>query len=100
MSSDNVNHPAHYQDQTSLECIEAMEIVLGEDGLVKFCIGNAFKYLWRYSHKNGSEDLEKAAWYLDRAYSRCYSEEDMYTIDACRRVLMEHQKRIGGRISA
>ena len=23
------------------------------------------KYLWRYRYKNGTQDLEKAMWYLD-----------------------------------
>ena len=29
-----------------------------------FCLGNAFKYVYRYQHKNGTEDLKKAIWYL------------------------------------
>jgi len=24
------------------------------------------KYLWRYKYKNGSEDLKKAQWYLNK----------------------------------
>jgi hypothetical protein len=28
--------------------------------------GNIMKYLWRYRYKNGTEDLKKARWYLDR----------------------------------
>lgn len=31
-----------------------------------FCIGNAIKYSWRFSKKNGIEDLEKAIWYLGK----------------------------------
>lgn len=27
--------------------------------------GNAVKYLWRWRHKGGVEDLKKARWYLD-----------------------------------
>lgn len=64
--SDNVNHPAHYEGNTSLECIDVMEIAFGAEATSYFCICNAFKYLWRYKHKNGLEDLEKAGWYLDK----------------------------------
>ena len=31
---------------------------------MNFNLGNAFKYIWRFEHKNGKEDLEKAVWYL------------------------------------
>ena len=64
---DNVNHPAHYEGQTSIECIEAMQIAFGKRAVADFCLCNAFKYLWRHKHKNGAEDLKKAQWYLDRA---------------------------------
>ena len=30
---DNVNHPAHYEGNTSLECIDVMEIAFGADAL-------------------------------------------------------------------
>jgi len=30
------------------------------------CTGNAIKYLWRWRHKNGIEDLKKAQWYIQR----------------------------------
>lgn len=63
---DNVNHPAHYESQTSLECIDVMEIAFGANAVGDFCLCNAFKYLWRYKHKGGKEDLRKAKWYLDR----------------------------------
>lgn len=62
---DNVNHPEHYTNNCSLECIECMGLFLGEKGLQYFCLGNAFKYMWRYKFKNGEEDLQKAKWYLD-----------------------------------
>lgn len=64
---DNVN-PDHYKNQTSLECIEAMEIIFGRDAVIDFCRCNAWKYIWRWKHKNGQEDLRKADWYLTRAH--------------------------------
>ena len=62
---DNVNHPAHYEQSCSLECIQVMELVFGAEAMKHFCMCNAFKYMWRYKHKNGLEDLKKARWYLD-----------------------------------
>jgi hypothetical protein len=62
---DPVNHPTHYETG-KFECIEVMEDVFGADAVKDFCICNAFKYLWRHKHKNGLEDLKKAAWYLNK----------------------------------
>ena len=64
---DNVNHPAHYEGQTSIECIEAMQIAFGKKAVADFCLCNAFKYLWRHKNKNGQEDLRKAQLYLNKA---------------------------------
>lgn len=59
-SCDAVNHPKHYNAHPSgVECIAITEHM-------NFCIGNAFKYLWRADHKNGVEDLKKAIWYIQR----------------------------------
>ena len=58
---DNVN-PNHYQ---GTKCIEFMTVALGEVAVSYFCLGNAFKYLWRYKDKNKEEDIKKARWYLD-----------------------------------
>ena len=66
----NVDHPNHYQSESGLEVIDVIKAftseLLGEEA---FCIGNAIKYVCRYSKKNGVEDLEKAKWYIDRAIS-------------------------------
>ena len=65
---DNVNHPSHYADGCSLECIDIMEVIFGPELVFDYAIVNAFKYLWRYKNKNGQEDIEKAKWYLDKAH--------------------------------
>ena len=70
--SDNIN-PDHYKKMTSLECIEAMEIVFGRDAVIDFCLCNAWKYIWRWRNKNGEEDLEKARWYCDHGIMLCES---------------------------
>ena len=66
MKPDNVNHPTHYTE-CSLECIDVMLAVFGRRAVTDFCILNAFKYMWRYEHKNGLEDLQKAERYLAMA---------------------------------
>ena len=64
MSKDNIN-PDHYKEKTSLECIEAMQIAFGRDRVITFCMLNAWKYIWRWKHKIGEVDLNKARWYID-----------------------------------
>ena len=72
---DNVNHPQHYEGNCSLECIEVMIIIFGEEAVIDFCLCCAFKYLWRYKNKNGEEDLSKAKWYLKYVSDKCYDDE-------------------------
>jgi hypothetical protein len=64
--NDPVNKPAHYT-QGSVECIDAIEAACeGLDGTEGFLVGQVLKYVWRWKHKNGAEDLDKAHWYLER----------------------------------
>jgi hypothetical protein len=60
---DMVNSPPHY-NASGIECIDALRAALGE-GFEFYLQGNVMKYLWRYRYKNGTQDLEKAAWYLN-----------------------------------
>lgn len=64
-SLDTKVHPKHYT-YSKYECIEVLKDILGSDGFKEFCRGNVFKYLWRYNHKNGKEDLLKAKYYLEK----------------------------------
>lgn len=66
MSESFVNHPAHYGGKDNpyeaIKVIEAWEL--------DFCLGNVVKYISRAGKKGEwkhKEDLEKAAWYLNRA---------------------------------
>jgi hypothetical protein len=61
---DMVNSPPHY-NKAGVECIEAIRAATG-DGYEYYLQGNIMKYLWRYRYKNGTEDLKKARWYLDK----------------------------------
>jgi len=63
--NDPIN-PLHYK-QGNVECIDAIEAALGANEFVGYCLGNSMKYMWRYKHKDGVEDLRKAQWYLNRA---------------------------------
>lgn len=66
MNSDNVNHPAHYT-QGKFECIDVLDDITKElKGIEAICTANAVKYLWRWKHKNGLEDLKKAQWYINK----------------------------------
>ena len=64
---DNVNHPKHYEGHCSIECIDNMRLIFGNQRVTDYCIVNAYKYLSRYKYKNGHEDLKKAKWYLNEA---------------------------------
>lgn len=55
--------PSHYQ-QGNVECIDAIRSALGKDGFCDYCSGNVLKYVFRWRHKNGIEDLKKARVYL------------------------------------
>lgn len=60
-----VNHPSHY-NTGQIEVIDAIE-----DWNLGFSLGNAVKYIARADHKQYPiQDLEKAAWYLNREIER------------------------------
>ncbi len=40
-----------------------------------FCVGNIIKYVTRYRHKGGVEDLKKAKWYIDYMIENCENKE-------------------------
>ena len=63
--SDNVTHPNHYC-KGGIECIEAIKAAVSgiADPFEAYCTGNIIKYAWRWSAKNGIEDLEKAKQYI------------------------------------
>ena len=64
--SDIVNHPKHYT-RGKIECIDAIESAVADlSGLDAVCTANVIKYIWRWKHKNGSQDLRKAQWYLNK----------------------------------
>ena len=70
--SDQVNHPSHYK-QGRVEAIEVIEDVVAgaPDSVTGYLVGQTLKYLLRAWHKgNTMQDLQKAAWYLNRAIDK------------------------------
>lgn len=63
-NADMVNSPPHY-NKAGVECIDAIAAAT-EEGYEYYLQGNIIKYLWRYRYKNGTEDLKKAQWYLNK----------------------------------
>ncbi|MFL0469152.1 DUF3310 domain-containing protein [Staphylococcus cohnii] len=67
-AEDVVNHPSHY-NYGDIEVINFIEQVTQHyNANVAYHIGNAIKYLARSPHKNGKEDIDKARWYIERAF--------------------------------
>lgn len=67
---DVVNKPKHYT-YGDIEVIDYIEQVTKDyKPELAFAIGNAIKYISRANHKNGKEDLDKARWYLERAFEK------------------------------
>lgn len=69
-----VDRPSHYS-QGSVEPIDYMKSVMEKDGFEAGCIMNVIKYVSRYKHKNGVEDLKKAQKYLTWAINTAKGEE-------------------------
>ena len=64
---DMVNHPPHYQSKAGIEVADVIE-AFTEDlkGYEAAWTSNVIKYVLRWKHKNGDEDLKKAIWYINR----------------------------------
>ena len=64
--NDSVNHPSHYCQEGSVECIDEMVAVFGKEAVMHFCLLNVWKYRKRAVFKNGEEDLKKSDWYMKK----------------------------------
>jgi len=74
MTTEAVNHPAHYGGADNP--YEAIKVI--EAWSLGFCLGNTVKYISRAGKKSAAatvEDLEKARWYLDREITRRKAEK-------------------------
>jgi hypothetical protein len=59
--SDPSTNPPYYNDDDVMQVIERYNL--------GFCLGNVVKYILRSANKNGTVDLRKALWYLQREIS-------------------------------
>jgi hypothetical protein len=64
--TDSVNSPTHYTHGGGIECIDAIDAMLGREGSLRYYEGSMLKYLWRWRHKGGVESLRKCRWFLER----------------------------------
>lgn len=68
---DNVHSPGRYRLNIRGQEYEVIDLIKGVldnsdvDNSIAFNWGNALKYLLRWTHKNGVEDLKKCRVYLD-----------------------------------
>ena len=61
-----VAHPDHYQSKAGLETIDVIKAFTADlKGIEAVATGNVIKYICRWPHKNGIQDLKKAKWYLE-----------------------------------
>lgn len=58
-------NPEYYK-MGGIETINFIKAKLTEEQFKGYLAGNAIKYLSRFEHKAGEEDLQKAQWYLNR----------------------------------
>lgn len=76
----NIDHPSHY----NIGSIEVIDVI--EDWNLNFHRGNAVKYIARAGKKNADkeiEDLEKAAWYINREIQRIKNNDNMSDVNRC-----------------
>ena len=70
-----VSHPPHYQSKNGIEVIDVIEAFTSDlKGIEATDTGNVIKYICRWSHKNGLQDLKKAMWYLQHLINRVEKE--------------------------
>ena len=56
---DNIKNPPHYASSE----IEPIDYIIANK--LSYCEGNVVKYITRWRHKNGIQDLKKAKQYID-----------------------------------
>lgn len=61
-NNDKVNNPAHYT-AGGIETLDYIKAKVSD--YPSYAVGNILKYVSRYKHKNGIEDLKKAQFYLN-----------------------------------
>lgn len=68
MAFDEVSNPIHYSGDGKISCMNALKSMMSRAIMAPekaYWWGCAFKYLWRWPHKNGRQDLEKCKQCID-----------------------------------
>lgn len=65
-TKETVDHPAHYNREGAMECLDEMILLYGEEATMHFCLLSAHKYRYRAGEKGGIEDMQKSDWYLKK----------------------------------
>ena len=63
MAFDPVGNPMHYVGNGRISCMDAMKSMMSKATIMPsqaYWWGCAFKYIWRWPFKNGSQDVRKA----------------------------------------
>jgi hypothetical protein len=74
VDKDMVNQPNHYT-AGGIEVFDYLEAKLSAEALEGYFTGNVIKYISRYKHKNGVEDLKKAQVYLGKLIEKLEGEK-------------------------
>jgi hypothetical protein len=81
MEHKDVKNQEHYTAQT-VQPIEYMEITMTPEQFEGYLLGNVIKYISRYRHKNGMEDLRKAkvyiGWLVDHVADTGNNDNELY----------------------
>lgn len=72
---DLVNHPKHYKSANGMEVIDVIEAFTADlKGIEATDTGNIIKYICRWKHKNGLQDLKKCQWYINHLIEKVEKE--------------------------
>ena len=87
-----VSHPNHYQSSNGLEVIDVIEAFTSDlKGSEAVDTANAIKYICRWKHKNGKQDLEKAMWYLQHLIDHIEKEDIIAQFNSGKAELVHEQ---------
>jgi hypothetical protein len=88
-----VSHPSHYQSKSGLETIDVIKAFTeGLEGIEAVDTANVIKYICRWKHKNGIQDIEKAIWYATHLLNHLKSiDERDVAVD---KILAKHDEYI------
>jgi hypothetical protein len=59
-------HPNHYKLPNGMQVIDVEIALFGKDAVKEHCLCTAAEYILRHKGKNGSEDIRKAQWWINK----------------------------------